>query len=626
MSQWRLSTKILVPLLLVNAVMLAACLVVMLSAREQNVQTAGFGAAQAVANQVTTLRRFYTGEIVSRAKEAGMAVNYDFADRRDVLPLPATLVKALGAQIAEDHPGTVIRLYSRHPFPHRKATETYDAFEREALDALEKDPKTPFHRIETVDGRLSMRLATADVMGAGCVSCHNSHPESPKKDWKEGDVRGVVEVVMPVDATQAGLTASTWRVALAVVVGMLAVVAIVMWMLRRRVIAPLQVVRDAAQRIGAGDLTTQIPVASGDEVGKVAEAFNGAVLAMRDAVREVRRNAADLAIAGEELSSLSDQMTSSAEQTAVDAEAASGVADRVSQSVQAAASATEEMGSAILEIARSAGSAAEVATAAVQSAENSSATVQRLGNSSAEVGAVIKAITSIAEQTNLLALNATIEAARAGDAGKGFAVVAGEVKELAKQTAQATEDISARIEAIQTDARDAAGAIGEITSVVGRINEISSTIATAVEEQSATTAELSRGISDAATGTGQIAASVTGVAGAASSTKQAAAGTQDAAAKLARLAFELRRLVERFQVDATSPSDVAPASAAVATTSVAGLVAVAERGLGGDSSEPRKRTGAGARVSSGRPPSQLPIERSGNSFTTSERRDAHPRV
>jgi methyl-accepting chemotaxis protein len=586
MKHWRLSTKVLLPLLIVNGVILAVCLTVLLAARESNVEAAGLGAAEAVANQVTTLRRFYTSEIVSRAKAAGMAVNYDFAEKDKVLPLPATLVKALGQQIAEDHPGTSIRLYSRYPFPHRKATESYDAFERGALDALERDPKTPVKQIEVLDGRLSMRYAVADVMGAGCVACHNAHPESPKTDWKEGDVRGVIEVTIPVEGAQAGLTASTWKVATAVVLGMLAVAGIAMWTLRRRVVKPIEAVRDAAVSIGAGDLTIRVPVASEDEVGELAGAFNAAVGAMRDAVRDVRRNAGRLVGAGEELSALSSQMASSAEETAVQARSVSDTAAKVRESVGSAAVATEEMGAAVAEIARSATSAAEVATGAVESAKNSQATVERLGNSSAEVGAVIKAITSIAEQTNLLALNATIEAARAGEAGKGFAVVANEVKELAKQTAQATEDISARIEAIQADARDAVGAIGDITSIVNRINDISGTIAGAVEEQSVTTSELSRDIAGASSGTGVIAQSAIGVASAAATTTDAAAGTQNAVVEVARMATELKELVERFRVDEE------PAGAARGEATVAAAVPPA-----GDprrqSPEPR-RSGSGA--------------------------------
>ena len=554
MGRLTLSKKVLLPLLVVDGIILLACLGVMHAARQENIEAAGRSAAEAVAHQVRALRRFYTGEIVSRARKAGMGINYDFREHENVLPLPATLVKALGTQIAADHPGTAIRLFSRYPFPHRKATERYDAFEQEALAALERDPKTPVQLLEAVDGRLSMRFATADLMEEGCVTCHNQHPQSPKTDWKVGDVRGVIEVVVPVDEIAARMAASTWNLAGAVGAGVLAIAAIVAWTMRRRIVAPIEAVRDAARSIGAGDLTTRVPVQAADEVGDLAEAFNQAVDAMRDTLRAVSHNAVALAGASEELTTVSRQMASSATHTSGQARLVSDAAEQVSGSVQSAAGGTEEMRAAIAEIARSATTAAAVATDAVRSAERSTLTVERLGNSGAEVGAVIKTITSIAEQTNLLALNATIEAARAGDAGKGFAVVAGEVKELARQTGQATGDISARVEAIQADARDAVAAIREITEIVARVNGIAATIAGAVEEQSATSTELSQSCASAASGTGDIARNITGVADTARATTDAAAAFESGAADIARMAVELRRLVERFRVGSAATS------------------------------------------------------------------------
>jgi methyl-accepting chemotaxis protein len=172
--------------------------------------------------------------------------------------------------------------------------------------------------------------------------------------------------------------------------------------------------------------------------------------------------------------------------------------------------------------------------------------VAKLGESSAEIGNVIKVITSIAEQTNLLALNATIEAARAGEAGKGFAVVANEVKELAQETAKATEDIARRVEAIQHDTGAAVTAIEEISSIVGQISDRQTTIASAVEEQTATTTEMSRSVQEAAGGTGQIAENITSVSTAADSTTQALTQTRSAVDELSRMAAELRTTVGRF--------------------------------------------------------------------------------
>src|SRR5439155_15096531 len=178
------------------------------------------------------------------------------------------------------------------------------------------------------------------------------------------------------------------------------------------------------------------------------------------------------------------------------ANVASAAAEQVSRNVTTVSTAAEEMGASIKEIAKNANEAARIATSAVKVAERTNTTVAKLGESSAEIGNVVKVITSIAQQTNLLALNATIEAARAGEAGKGFAVVANEVKELAKQTAKATEDIGRKIVAIQTDTKGAVEAIGRIGAIINQIHDLQNTVASAVEEQTATTNEIGRNVSE----------------------------------------------------------------------------------------------------------------------------------
>jgi methyl-accepting chemotaxis protein len=260
-------------------------------------------------------------------------------------------------------------------------------------------------------------------------------------------------------------------------------------------------------------------------------------------VRGVEANAASVASASAQLTTISQQMATGAEETSTQSGVVSAAAEQVNKNIQTVATSAEEMTASIREIAKSANEAAQVATSAVKVAEMTNATVGKLGESSAEIGKVIKVITSIAQQTNLLALNATIEAARAGEAGKGFAVVANEVKELAKQTAHATEDISQKIEAIQADTRGAVASIAQISGIIGQINDIQSTIASSVEEQTATTNEIARNVAQAAEGSGEIARNITGVATAARQTASGATETQSAAADLARMATELQQLV-----------------------------------------------------------------------------------
>ena len=304
----------------------------------------------------------------------------------------------------------------------------------------------------------------------------------------------------------------------------------------------------------AGDLTQEVQIRGSDAIGQMGEALNQLFSTLRSSISSISRNATALAGSSEELSAVSTQMSANAEETAAQSNVVSAASEEVSKSVQTVATAVEEMGASIREIAKNASEGAKIASTAVQVANATNEKIGKLGESSAEIGKVVKVITSIAQQTNLLALNATIEAARAGEAGKGFAVVANEVKELAKETAKATEDISQKIEAIQGDTKGAVDAIKEITNIINQMNDLSNSIAGAVEEQSATTNEMGRNVNEAAKGTSEIAQNITSVSSAAQSTTSGANNSQQAATELARMAAELQQLVSQFQFE-NSPSE-----------------------------------------------------------------------
>lgn len=338
----------------------------------------------------------------------------------------------------------------------------------------------------------------------------------------------------------------TWTLGISTFVA-LAVGIFVAMFLSRRISSTTASVLQLAEAIAAGDLRKDdLTPASDDELGDLATAMNKMKNSLRGLIQSMADNAQVVASSSEELSSNGQQMAGNAEETATQATVVSAASEEVSRNVSSVASAAEEMQASIREIAKNANESARVAKNAVNVAHTTNQTVTKLGESSQEIGNVIKVITSIAQQTNLLALNATIEAARAGEAGKGFAVVANEVKELAKQTAKATEDIGQRIEAIQSDTKGAVDAIGEIGGIINQINDISNSIATAVEEQTVTTNEIGRSVTEAAKGVDDIAKNIGGVAQAAKNTTEGANDTQKASQELSHMAAQLQSLISRF--------------------------------------------------------------------------------
>lgn len=315
--------------------------------------------------------------------------------------------------------------------------------------------------------------------------------------------------------------------------------------------AVLEPVNEAAvvlERIARKDMTARVTGQYRGDHASIKDNINKMANDLRGSLHQIAQNASSLSTASEQLSSISQQLAGNAEETATQANVVSAASEQVSKNVSVVASGSEQMQSSIREIAKNANEAARVARNAVSTAEVTNQTITKLGESSIEIGQVIKVITSIAQQTNLLALNATIEAARAGEAGKGFAVVANEVKELAKETAKATEEIGQKIEAIQGDTVGAVKAIGEITGIIAQINDISNTIASAVEEQTVTTNEIGRNVMEASKGTNEIAKNNAGVAEAARSTTAGTADSEKAARSLSQMAAHLQKLVGEFTI------------------------------------------------------------------------------
>lgn len=360
-----------------------------------------------------------------------------------------------------------------------------------------------------------------------------------------------VETALKIqDNVKASNSTSLHRIktiSLAASLGSLVIAILASLVITRSIVRPVRVLVKALEEVAAGDLTVRVHSNSKDEIGQMARSTDVLVTELERAMITITEMSRSLAGSAEELHTMSRQMGSNATVSTSEVDSMSLLINEVNSNMQTVATGVEQMGASIKEIAKSASEAASVAVSASRSADVTGKTVMKLETSSHEIGNVLKMITNIAEQTNLLALNATIEAARAGEAGKGFAVVANEVKELAKETAKATEEISDKIASIQNDTAAASTAISDIISIVENINNISNTIASAVEEQSATTGEIARNVSSSATQSSAVCDNVGRVSSASRDTLGAAQRSAHAVAELAKMAGELAQLTARFK-------------------------------------------------------------------------------
>ena len=325
-----------------------------------------------------------------------------------------------------------------------------------------------------------------------------------------------------------------------------------------------------------GDMTKSMDVDQKDEVGMLAVSLNSMASSLRNILKSLRSEVENVDESSTQLASIANQMSAGAEDTAnrsgqvaaaaeemsVNQNTVAAAMEEASVNINMVAAATEEMSGTISEIAENSGRAKEITSKAVMQSREASARVDELGKAANEINKVTETITEISEQTNLLALNATIEAARAGEAGKGFAVVANEIKDLAKQTAEATQDIKTKIEGIQNATGITVKEINEIRAVIGDVDEIVATIATAVEEQSSTTREIAENVSQASQGisevnenvsqsssvASEIAGEIAEVNNSAIQMNSASSQVQRSAEQLSAIADKLKEMVSRFTV------------------------------------------------------------------------------
>ncbi|MCF6209118.1 MAG: methyl-accepting chemotaxis protein [Gammaproteobacteria bacterium] len=555
---WQLFT----PISLVFTICIIALALLIPDMVRKNTEQEAISQAETTVQQFKTLRAYYTKNVIKKiAGKDGISPAIDHQSNPDNIPLPATMIHDLSGLLEEQ--GISIHLYSAFPFPNRENRQM-DDFGREAWRTLSQNPDTVFSRTEEVDGKTMVRVAIADRMvNQACVDCHNARADTPKNDWQLNDVRGVLEVALPIDQALAnGATLSNEITGFLLATALL-IFALLYFIYKKTIGKKLEQLSAALQEIaeGDGDLTRRLDESRKDELGEVAHWFNLFVGKLQHLMGDIKGS--------------TDSLTNSAQQLSQVAEKSNSEITEQQMQTDQLATAINEMAAAVQEVAHNTKQAATTADKANQEASNgrsivngnidamdslandiqkASAVIHQLQSESNEIGGVLDVIKGIAEQTNLLALNAAIEAARAGEQGRGFAVVADEVRTLASRTQESTQEIQNMIERLQSRAQEAVKVMDEnqaqsqagvenasrvndslqnINTAIEEISNLNTQIASAADEQSHVAEEVNRNIQ-------QISQCTDAAVG---GSEQVARASED----LTQLATQLRNLADRFK-------------------------------------------------------------------------------
>lgn len=573
MSRFRsLSSQFLLPITIGAVLTIVAIFLTIPVLVSQNIEATAIDHARQTAAQVKRVRGYYTKNLLGKMKAAGLKTSTAPGDDPSAIPFPATFV--LGLSEAFSDLDTSFRFYSPFPFPNR-ADRVLDDFQSAAWDAVSANPDQPFTRREEIDGKQVIRVAIADRMTQdACVACHNATPGLAKRDWKVGDVRGILDITMDIETELSGghhLNIVLVAFVTAVGVALAMFCAFSMRLFSRRIGAMTGVMRD----LSSGDLETAITGDErNDEIGEMARsvAVFKSALKEREKLQKEQREAMDSrlkAMAQQEKSIASFQGDMSSIVTAVSATAqglatgsdslshvsstiraqaadANDQSQKTCLSIEDVAQAAEDLFESVATLSNLIDHSAQMTQDATGEVAKTSKAVTALDQAAEKIGEVVQLINDIAAKTNLLALNATIEAARAGEAGKGFAVVANEVKNLANQTAKATEDIEKQVSEMQDWSGTVVQATQGINSAMSRISTAMREVSGGFETQRQTIGDMTtnaRTATQTATQTGQ---DISDLTRASVRTETSSHDIKEASARLSEQTETMQRVTEDF--------------------------------------------------------------------------------
>nr|WP_321467905.1 methyl-accepting chemotaxis protein [uncultured Desulfobulbus sp.] len=460
----------------------------------------------------------------------------------------------------------------------RNSKNTPTDFEKSILEEIKRDGLQ--EKIVVEENQI--RYFRPIRLSKECLYCHGDPAGSrdvtggTKEGWREGEIHGAFELISSLENANKAVNNAKVHVILIVFAILAVVSSVCVYLVQTGIVRPVSLVNTFIDRIAHGDLQGSLKVNTGDEIGNMVDKLSSMTLQLNRMIKDITSASETLTSSSDQLGTTADNFSlnandtfnrsltvaAAAEEMSMNMSAVAAATEEAATNISMVSTATDEMTSTIREIVSSTEKAQEITEEAVREAESASERVDELGRAAVEIGKVTEAITEISEQTNLLALNATIEAARAGEAGKGFAVVANEIKELARQTANATGEIKNRIDSIQGTTEATVRQIQQITQVIAEVNTLVTSIVAAVEQQSATTNEIATNITQASIGiqevtgnvaqvsmvSNDVAKDIVEVSQSADTITKGSADVKGNALELSQMAQHLRNLVGHFKI------------------------------------------------------------------------------